>query len=284
MEILLENGAGYRWWEDSHGLSTDGSSLVVTLAIKEKRLDLLEKLLANSKEAFPKKDNQGAIHKIFERSDLHQCLGCNEAILLLVKNGLTNIDPENFHEVDTEEMVKRFEIQGEGVTVVQEELWYSGSQKESEPWSDRHAYKQYGRVTGVEVAMKGLGAYFHNYENGNYGYEKIRIGEVRFRHESIWQSWKMPEKERHGPELKAFVLDENESVVQVRTNSDHEGYLGGLEVTTSNRRQFSWGDLDIEYRGGQRKTSTVEGANLGYCSGLRCENHVRNITFHWVME
>ena len=66
----LENGAVHKWWEDWHGLSSDGSSLIVTLAVKEKRLDLLEKLLANSRAAYPNKDNGGVSHSIFGRTDL----------------------------------------------------------------------------------------------------------------------------------------------------------------------------------------------------------------------
>ena len=65
LELLLENGAKpHKWWEDWHGLSNDGSSLIVTLAVKEKRLDLLEKLLANSRDAFRDKDSRGVSHKI----------------------------------------------------------------------------------------------------------------------------------------------------------------------------------------------------------------------------
>ena len=65
MDMLLENGVKpHRWWEDWHGLSIDGSSLIVTLAVKEKRLYLLEKLLANLRAAFPEKGNTGVAHKI----------------------------------------------------------------------------------------------------------------------------------------------------------------------------------------------------------------------------
>ena len=70
LELLLENGSKPHRWEDWHGLSSDGSSLIVTLAVKEKRLDLLEKLLANSRDTFPKKHNRGVTHELVGRTDL----------------------------------------------------------------------------------------------------------------------------------------------------------------------------------------------------------------------
>ena len=51
-----------RFWEDYHGLSKDGSSLIVILAVEKKRLDLLERILTNSRAAFTRKNNLGVSH------------------------------------------------------------------------------------------------------------------------------------------------------------------------------------------------------------------------------
>ena len=213
LELLLKNDAKiFRWWEDRHGLSPDGSSLIVRLAVKEKRLVLLEKLLNNSREAYPNKDNQGIAHKIFGHTDLGDCLGSKEAVLLLVKNGLTNIDPENYHEGEAEQMVKSFKEQAgyEKVTAGKEKLWYDGSLLESEPWSDRQACIEHGLVAGVQVKKKE-------------GYNSI--SEIRLRHGSSWQPWRRTGVKDEGSVQEAFELDENEAVVAVRTNTDYDGWL-----------------------------------------------------------
>ena len=81
---------------------------------------------------------------------------------------------------------------------------------------------------------------------------------------------------------EAFELEDNETVVGVRTNTDEDGWLGGLEVTTSSGRQISWGNFR---RGGQKRRSVVENAKLGFCSGLvQTNGDGRSITFHWMME
>ena len=83
---------------------------------------------------------------------------------------------------------------------------------------------------------------------------------------------------------EAFELEENEAVVAVRTNTDGTGWLGGLEVVTSDGRQCSWGDLDKDYFIGQKRRSKVEGTRLGFCSGLvePYPGQERSITFHWM--
>ena len=53
-----------------------------------------------------------------------------------------------------------------------------------------------------------------------------------------------------GSVQEAFELEENESVVGLRTNNGGTGWLFGLEVTTSTGRQVSWGDLDRDLDGG----------------------------------
>ena len=94
---------------------------------------------------------------------------------------------------------------------------------------------------------------------------------------------------------KALELEENEAVVAVRTNTNFRGWLHGLEVTTSTGRQVSWGDLDTEYEGGQKRRSVVDNAKLGFCSGLvqtdgyssrrlQKEGDGRSLTFHWMMD
>ena len=252
-------------------MSTDGSSLIVTLAHNEKRLDLLEKLLANSRAAFPYKNSRGVAHKIVGRTDLGDCLGNKEAVLLLVKNGLTNIDPENYLEDEAAEMVKRFKGEGGSneVTAVREKLWFNGSQRESEPWSDRVAYQEKGLVTGIQV--KKIEGY-------------VFISEMRLRHGSEWQAWRRTGRREEGSVQEVFELEENEAVVGVRTINDDDGWLRGLEVTTSTGRQMSWGD----FGGGQKRRSVVENAKLGFCSGLvgtrDWDGLGRSLTFHWIMD
>ena len=269
LELLLRKGANHRWWEDWHGLSSDGSSLIVNLAV-EKRLDLLEKILTSSRAAFPRKDNRGVAHKIFGRSDIGNSLENKKAVLLLVKNGLTNIDPENYYEGEAEAMVARFKGQGgsKKVTVVPEQMWKHGEQKESEPWSDRSAFKERGVVTGVRVRMK-------------YG---DNIIEICLRHGGSWQPWRRTGFSQKGSEKEAFELEENEVVVAVRTNTADYGVLRGLEITTSTERKRSWGDLDG--RDGERRRSVVVNARLAFCSGAveaNSNSSGRRLTFHWVM-
>ena len=208
---------------------------------------------------------------IVGRSDL----GNKEAVLLLVKNGLTNIDPENYLEDEAEEMVKRFKEEGgsEEVTAVQEKLWY-GSQRESEHWSDRLAYQEKGLVTGIQVKRYGIG-----------------ISEMRLRHGSTWQAWRRTGSREEGSVQEAFELEENEAGVAVRTNTDGTGWLRGLEVTTgrqistSTDRQVSYGDLDTDFKNGEKKRIVVENAKLGFCSGLvQTDGSGRKITFHWIMD
>jgi len=273
VELLLEKGArGHRWWEDCHGLSSDGSSLIVSLAVK-KRLDLLEKLLTNSKAAFPEKHNLGVAHNIFGRSDIGNSLENQEAVLLLVKNGLTNIDPENYYEGEAEAMVARFKEQGgsEEVTAVSEQMWKRGEQKESEPWSDRSAFKERGVVTGVRVRRR----------------DDWNISEICLRHGGSWQPWRTTGWEKERSEREAFELEENEAVVAVRTNNSGNGWLRGLEITTSTGRKKSWGNLDYNY--GEKRRSAVVNARLAFCSGAvqtggLGDDYGRRLTFHWVMD
>ena len=277
IEVLVEFGAplgaDHKWWEDWHGLSKDGTSLIVRLAVKEKKLDLLEQLLVNSRAAFPEKDNTGVAHKVFGSTDLGHALGSKDAVLLLVENGLTNIDPENYRENEAEEMVKRFKEQGgsDEVTAVQEKLWKDGKQRESEPWSDRSAWQESGKVSGIQVKIldshDGLGPH---------------ISEICFRQGSSWQPWRRTGRGVQGSEQGAFELEEDEAVVAVRTNTDKYSWLRGLEVTTSTGRQVSWGDLD--YKSGEKRRSVVENAKLGFCSGLvGTDGHLmlRSIAFQW---
>ena len=77
-------------------------------------------------------------------------------------------------------------------------------------------------------------------------------------------------------------MEENEAVVAVRTNTDWEGWLRGLEITTSTGRKRSWGDLDKD---GEKRRSAVVNARLAFCSGaVQTGNDGRRLTFHWVME
>ena len=79
-------------------------------------------------------------------------------------------------------------------------------------------------------------------------------------------------------------MEENEAVVAVRTNNDdRDGWLLGLEITTSTGRKMSWGDLDKD---GEKRRSAVVNARLAFCSGA-VQTGVfvgRMLTFHWVME
>ena len=80
---------------------------------------------------------------------------------------------------------------------------------------------------------------------------------------------------------EAFELEENEAVVAVRTRTS-DGWLDGLEVTTSTGRRVSWVDLDTDY-GGEKRTGVVENAKLGFCSGsVEKRGGGRSITFHWM--
>jgi hypothetical protein len=240
--------------------------LIVSLVVK-KRLDLLEKLLENSRVAFPK-DNIGVAHKIVGRTDLGDCLGNKDAVQLLVKNGVTNIDPENYLEDKAEEMVKRFKEEGgcEEVTAVKEELWYYGYQRESEAWSDRLANQT---ISGFQIKIEEYGS----------------ISEMRIRHGSEWQPWRRTGWGGEGSVQEAFELEENEVVVSVRTNTQGFGWLRGLEVTTSTGRQVSWGDLDKDFNKGQKRRSVVENAKLAFCSGLvEIGGDCRSITFHWILD
>ena len=86
-------------------------------------------------------------------------------------------------------------------------------------------------------------------------------------------------------EQGAFELEENESVVAVRTNTDRDGWLYGLEITTSAGRQRSWGELDHDYFYGEKRRSAVVNARLAFCSGaVTTASTGRRITFHWVVE
>ena len=276
--ILVESGFSFRWWEDCHGLSSDGSSLIVNLAV-EMKLDLLERILTNSRAAFPKKHNFGVAHMIFGLSDVGNCLENKEAVLLLVKNGLTNIDPENYYEGEAEAMVSKFKEQGgsEEVTTVPVEMWWDGEQEESsKPWSDRSAFKEGGGVTGVRVRWRE-----------SYG---GHISEICLRHGGSWQPWRTTGSREQGSEQEeAFELEENEAVVVVRTNTDGVvGWLRGLEITTSTGRKISWGDLDMDkdYEMETRRSAVVN-ATLAFCSGaLQFDGNGdgRRLTFHWVMD
>jgi len=271
LEPLLKKGAVLRWWEDCHGLTTDGTSLIVNLAV-EKRLDLLGKLFTNSRAAFPEKHTVGVSHKIFGRSDVGNSLENQEAVLLLVKNGLTNIDSENYDYREAEAMVARFKEQGgsKEVTAVPEQMWSRGEKRKSEPWSDRSAFKERGVVTGVRVRR-------------TYGGSSIR--KICLRHGGSWQPWRRTGSKEQGSEQEAFELEENEAVVAVRTNTGDYGWLRGLEITTSTGRKKSWGDLDKDYTNGEKRRSKVVNARLAFCSGaVQTGGNGRRLTFHWMME
>ena len=83
-------------------------------------------------------------------------------------------------------------------------------------------------------------------------------------------------------------MEENEAVVAVRTNTDRDGWLFGLEITTSTGRKRSWGDLDYNY--GEKRRSAVVNARLAFCSGaVQTGGYVgytegRRLTFHWVID
>ena len=81
-------------------------------------------------------------------------------------------------------------------------------------------------------------------------------------------------------------MEENEVVVAVRTNTDRDGWLFGLEITTSTGRKRSWGDLDKDYKFGEKRRSAVVNARLAFCSGAvgTGGRGGRRLTFHWVME
>ena len=103
-------------------------------------------------------------------------------------------------------------------------------------------------------------------------------------------------EEEEGSVQEAFELEENETVVAVRTNTHgHGGHLFGLEVTTSTGRQVSWGDLDTEHEGDRKRRSVLDNAKLGFCSGMvqtdgyssrtmQKEGDGRSLTFHWMMD
>ena len=78
-------------------------------------------------------------------------------------------------------------------------------------------------------------------------------------------------------------MKENEVVVAVRTNTDEDGRLFGLEITTSTGRKKSWGDLDYDYKDGEKRRSAVVNARLAFCSGAVQTGGTR-LTFHWVMD
>ena len=46
------------------------------------------------------------------------------------------------------------------------------------------------------------------------------ISEMRLRHGSTWQSWRRTGSRREGSVQEAFDLEENEAVVEVRTNKE----------------------------------------------------------------
>ena len=82
-------------------------------------------------------------------------------------------------------------------------------------------------------------------------------------------------------------MEENEAVVAVRTNNDRDGWLCGLEITTSTGRKRSWGDLDENHYGGEKRRSAVVNARLAFCSGaVQTGGHGagRRLTFHWVID
>ena len=178
---------------------------------------------------------------IVGRSDLGNCLGNKEAVLLLVKNGLTNIDPENYLEDEAEEMVKRFKEEGgsEEVTAVKEKLWWNHGPLKSEPWSDRQANQT---INGFQMKIDETTG--HSSEN------RGSISEMRLRHGSTWHPWRRTGSRKEGS-VQMFELEDNEAVVGVRTNLNGWAWLMGLEVTTSTGRQISWGNLDKDC-GGQK--------------------------------
>ena len=193
----------------------------------------------------------------------------------MVKNGLTNIDPENYLEDKAKEMVKRFKEQGgsEEVAGVQEQLWRNGNQRTSKPWSDRQACQEHGKISGVQVKIQK-----------RYG---DNISEIRLRQGNTWLPWRRTSGEKgKGSAQEAFVLNENEAVVAVETNTDRDGWLFGMEMTTSTGRQFSWGDLKKDHPDGQKRRRVVENAKLGFCSGLAASDGYNDmaITFHWMMD
>ena len=78
-------------------------------------------------------------------------------------------------------------------------------------------------------------------------------------------------------------MEENEAVVAVRTNTSGDGWLLGLEITTSTGRKKSWGYLD--YTNGEKRRSAVVNARLAFCSGaVETGLAGRRLTFHWVMD
>ena len=81
-------------------------------------------------------------------------------------------------------------------------------------------------------------------------------------------------------------MEENEAVVAVRTNNDEDGWLFGLEITTSTGRKRSWGDLEYDYKNGEKRRSAVVNARLAFCSGAVQTDYGlgRRLTFHWVMD
>ena len=81
-------------------------------------------------------------------------------------------------------------------------------------------------------------------------------------------------------------MEENEAVVAVRTNTvSRDGWLRGLEITTSTGRKKSWGDLDTDYEDGEKRRSAVVNARLAFCSGaVETDGFGRRLTFHWVMD
>ena len=80
-------------------------------------------------------------------------------------------------------------------------------------------------------------------------------------------------------------MEENEAVVAVRSNTDDTGWLKGLEITTSTGRKRSWGDLDLDYKFGEKRRSVVQNARLAFCSGaVETDGFGRRLTFHWVMD
>ena len=81
-------------------------------------------------------------------------------------------------------------------------------------------------------------------------------------------------------------MEENEAVVAVRTKTDGNGWLKGLDITTSTGRKTSWGNLDKD---GEKRRSAVVNARLAFCSGAVETSSgfgytSRSLTFHWVME
>merc|ERR1719323_341254 len=147
-------------------------------------------------------------------------------------------------------------------------MWRYIEQLESEPWSDRSAFKERGVVTGVRVRMDGYS-----------------ISEICIRHGGSWQPWRRTGSREHGSEQEAFELEENEAVVAVRTNNDIYGWLEGLEITTSTGRKRSWGDLDYDFIDGEKRRSAVVNARLAFCSGAVGTSYGgRRLTFHWVMD